>query len=114
MRKALIRVVHVVVLAMIGTAFIAATSHARTSKQQLAAFCSQVGGEFVDDERTGTYSCLWTAHGDGNTTSSSGASCRPDGTCYQSICGREGCAHVYDKSYSGKKVNCPTLSKRDA
>src|SRR5262245_37231194 len=113
MRMALIRVVKVVALAMIGI-FIADSSHARTSKQQLAAFCSQVGGEFIDDERAGTYSCLWTAHGDGNTTTSSGVSCRPDGTCYQSLCGREGCAHVYDKSYSGKKVNCPTLSKRDA
>lgn len=113
MRLFLIRVLQVVALAMIGTSFIADTSHARTSKQQLAAFCSQVGGEFVDDVRTGTYSCLWTGYGEGNTPSSSAVSCRPDGTCFQSVCGRGGCAHVYDKDYSGKKVKGPTPSKRD-
>jgi len=110
MRTFLIRVVQVAALAMIGACFIAATSHARTSKQQLAAFCSQVGGEFIDDERAGTYSCLWNPPGDGNN---SGVSCRQDGTCYQSVCGRGGCAHVYDKDYSGKKANGPKPSKRD-
>lgn len=109
-RMFLIRAVQVFALAMIGTSFIADTSHARQSKQDLQYFCSGIGGEFVDDERTGKYSCIWSPHDGGSTNVTS---CRPDGTCFLSECGRGGCVHYYEKDYSGKKVKPPKPSRRD-